>query len=290
VRPRKRHLLLAAALGSAVALVPAIASSESGPTVSGLESIMWSPAQVTVASGSAVSFQNSSSLVAHGVVWETGNPETPACTGVPIDEGQTNWKGSCTFAKAGTYAYYCSVHGMAMSGTIVVGAPGTTPTPTPTTPTMPTTPGTTTTTPPPPSTGEVPPGTGLVSPLAGSTANAIRLARTQHGQSVHGSIQLSPAGAGARLEVELLANSTAPAKRRHSKQLRVGRLVRASLRPGSISFAAPLSRQGRAALHRRGRVALTVRITLTPAHGAAVRVTRLVVLRASGVRASVSHA
>jgi plastocyanin len=277
VRPRKRHLLLAAALGCAVAVVPAIASTEASPTVSGLESIMWSPAQVTVAGGGTVNFQNSSGSVPHGVVWETGDPETPACNGVPIDEGQTNWKGSCTFAKAGTYRYYCSVHGMAMSGTIVVGSPATTPTPPPTTAT-PTTPGGTPTTPPPTSTGEAPPKVGTASPFVGSTAKAIRLARAQHGKSVRGSIQLSPAGAGARLEVELLTNSTALAPTKRPQPVRVGRLVRSALQPGRSAFSAHLSRQGRAALHRRGHLLLTVRLTLTPAHGAVVSVTRIVVV------------
>lgn len=236
---------------------------------------MWSPAQVTVASGGTVSFQNSSGSVPHGVVWETGNPETPACSGVPIDEGQTNWKGSCTFAKAGVYRYYCSVHGMAMSGTIEVSAPGTSPTPTPTTPT---TPGGTTTTPPPAPTGEAPPGAGTASPLAGSPSKAIRLAGAQHGESVRGSIQLSPAGAGARLEVDLLASSAALDRAGRSVQVRVGRLVRSALGTGSISFAAPLSRKGQAALRRRGRLTLTARITLMPTRGAAVSVTRIVVM------------
>jgi plastocyanin len=277
VRPRKRHLLLAAALGAAIPVVPAIASSESAPTVSGLESIMWSPAQVAVASGGTVSFQDSSGTVPHGVVWETGNPETPACNGVPIDEGKTEWKGSCTFARAGTYRYYCSVHGMAMSGTVVVGSPGTTPTtPTPTTPTMP---GGTPTTPPPTSTGETAPG-GLASPLVGGAAKAIKLARAQHGESVRGSIQLSPAGAGARLKVELLASGAALAQAGHSAQARVGMLVRSSLKVGRTSFAAPMSGRGRAALHRRGRLALAVRITLTPVHGATVSVSRVVVMHA----------
>lgn len=279
--PRKRHLLLAAALGAAIPVVPAIASSESTPTVSGLESIMWSPAQVTVASGGTVSFQDSSGSVPHGVVWETGNPETPACNGVPIDEGQTSWKGSCSFTKAGTYRYYCSVHGMAMSGTIVVDPPATTPAPTPTTPVTPTG---TTSAPPPTSTAEAPPGVGTASPLAGGAAEAIRLARAQRGTSVRGSIQLSPAGAGARLEVDLLAGRAVLATARHSAQVPVGSLVRSSLKPGSVSFAASLNRRGRAALHRRGRLALTVRITLTPAHGATVSVTRAVIMRASAPR------
>jgi plastocyanin len=280
VRPRKRHLPLAAALGAALAIVPAIASSESGPTVSGLESIAWSPAQVTVASGGTVSFQNGSGSVPHGVVWETGDPETPACNGVPIDEGQTDWQGSCTFAKAGTYRYYCSVHGMAMSGTVVVGAPGTTPTPTPTpAPTTPTAPGGTTTTPPPTSTGETAPG-GAASPLAGGAAKAIGLARAQRGASVRGSIRLSPAGAGARLEVDLLAKGAALSRARRSARVPVGRLVRSALKVGGAAFAVPLSRKGRAALRRHGRLALTVRITLTPAHGARVSVSRIVIMHA----------
>jgi plastocyanin len=276
VRPHKRHLFVAAALGAAIAVVPAVASSEAGPTVSGLESIMWSPAEVTVASGGTVSFQNGSATVPHGVVWETGDPETPACNGVPIDEGQTDWKGSCTFAKAGTYRYYCSVHGMAMSGTIVVGSPGAPPPPTPTSPTQPTTPGGAT--PPPSTTGEAPPGAGAASLLAGSASKAIRLAGVQHGESVRGSIHVSPAGAGARLKIELLVNGAALAKGRRSAQVRVGSLVRLGLQPGGDSFSAPLNRQGRAALRRRGRLALMVRVTLTPAHGAAVSVLRAVVM------------
>jgi hypothetical protein len=241
---------------------------------------MWSPAQVTVAGGATVNFQNSSGAVPHGVVWETGNPETPACNGVPIDEGQTNWKGSCTFTKAGVYRYYCSVHGMAMSGTIVVGTPETTPTPTPT---APTTPGGSPT-PPPAPTEATPPGAGLSSPLAGSAAKAIVLAANQHGASVRGSIAVSAAGAGAHLEIDLLAHGTALRKSGRSAQVRVGGLVRTSLKSGRVSFAAPLDQQGQAALRRRGRLALAVRITLTPTRGAAVRVTRAVVMHAPARR------
>jgi plastocyanin len=276
MRPRKHHLLLAAALVGVVAVVPAVASSEAGPTVSGLESIMWSPTQVTVAGGATVSFQNTSGSVPHGVVWETGNPETPACSGVPIDEGQTNWKGSCTFTKAGVYRYYCSVHGMAMSGTIVVGTPATTPAPPPPTPTTPTAPA------PPPTPTEVAPAeAGLTSPLAGSAAKAIALAANQHGQSVRGSIRVSSAGVGARLEIDLLAAGTAPTASRRSAEVRLGELIRTSLKSGRVSFAVPLNRQGRAALHRRGRLALAARIMLTPTRGVAVYVTRAVVMHAS---------
>ena len=61
--------------------------------------------------------------MSHGVVWETGDPSTPACSGVPVNKGETNWKGTCTFTNTGTYKYYCFVHGRAMSGTVNVSSP-----------------------------------------------------------------------------------------------------------------------------------------------------------------------
>jgi plastocyanin len=279
MRQLKRDLLAAAALGAAVAVVPAVASSESSPTVSGLESIMWSPAEVTVMSGGTVTFQNTSESVPHGVVWEAGNPEIPVCSGVPIDRGATNWKGSCTFTKPGTYKYYCYVHGMAMSGTIEVSSPSTTTTPTTTTPT--TTPGSGATTPPPTvSMGEAGSGQMSPSPLVASPAQAIEFARTQHGKSVRGSLRISQAGVGARLEVDLLASGASLAKAGHPTQVRVGRLVRSSLQAGSTSFAVPLNAKGRAALRRQRRLLLTVKITLTPVHAMAVTATRIVLVHA----------
>jgi len=120
VRTRKRYLLLAGVLGAAFVVVPAIA--ESSPTVSGTESLMWVPPEVTVASGGTVNFQDTSKSVPHGVVWEAGNPSTPTCSGVPVNKGETSWKGTCTFANAGTYRYFCFVHGKAMSGRVNVGS------------------------------------------------------------------------------------------------------------------------------------------------------------------------
>jgi plastocyanin len=118
VRTRKRYLLLAVVFVAAFQVVPAMA--ESSPTVSGTESLMWVPREVTVTPGGSVIFQDTSTSVPHGVVWETGDPSTPACSGVPVNKGETNWKGSCTFAKAGIYKYFCFVHGPAMSGVVNV--------------------------------------------------------------------------------------------------------------------------------------------------------------------------
>jgi plastocyanin len=119
-------MVLAGALGAVFVGVPAIA--ESSPTVSGTESLMWVPAEVGVQPGGTVNFQNTSSSTPHGIVWEAGNPSTPACSGVPVNKGETNWKGTCSFSNAGTYRYFCFVHGKAMSGKVVVGASSTPPT------------------------------------------------------------------------------------------------------------------------------------------------------------------
>lgn len=97
---------------------------------------------------------------------------------------------------------------------------------------------------------------------------------------MHGSIEVSQAGSGGRLEVGLFAAGASLARAGHSKQVRVGRLVRSSVKAGSVSFSVRLGAKGKAALRRHRRLALTVRITLTPPHGVAVMLARGVVVRA----------
>ena len=97
---------------------------------------------------------------------------------------------------------------------------------------------------------------------------------------MHGSIKVSQAGSGGRLEVGLFAAGASLAKAGQSEQVRVGRLVRSSLEAGTASFSVPLSTKGKTSVRRHGRLALTVKITLTPLHGAAVTVTRGVVVHA----------
>jgi hypothetical protein len=85
----------------------------------------WLPSEVTIdhqelaSSENTVTFENTSPLVKHGVVW-TGGPEMPSCPGVPLDEGKVTWHGVCTFSHAGLYAFHCYVHPTEMTGTIVV--------------------------------------------------------------------------------------------------------------------------------------------------------------------------
>jgi hypothetical protein len=102
----------------------------------------------------------------------------------------------------------------------------------------------------------------------------------QHGSTVRGSINISPTGAGGRLEVDLLAKAASLAKTRRSGAVPVGRLVRGPVSAGRLSFSVQLTLRAKHALMRHRRLALSVKITLTPRNGVAVTVTRSVVVQA----------
>ena len=118
----------------------------------------------------------------------------------------------------------------------------------------------------------------LVSPLVESS---LKLTAPRHSSSVNGSVEVSKSGAGGRLEVDLIAKGASLATARHRKSTStvVGRLERTSLSAGKVSFAVSLNAKAKSALRRHHKLALTVKITLTPLHGAAMTLTRSVVLR-----------
>jgi hypothetical protein len=234
--------------------------------------------RVTIVAGGEVKFRDDATPAA--VVW-VGS--APACSGVPASAA-SNWEGACKFEQAGTYSFESATlfnGGPSLNYTkyeVVVesAATGTTPTTTPPStgaPTSTSAPTTTTTSVPTPS------ETSHRSPLQGG-ASALKLASGPHGWSVHGSLEVSEAGSGARLEVDLFAAEASLAEARHHAQVRVGRLLRSPLRAGHVSFSVALSAKGKAALRRHGRLALTVKLTLTPQHGSAVTVERVIVVHA----------
>jgi plastocyanin len=291
---RKGMLVAAlAALGGSAVILPAVAGSEASPTVMAVNSTgiyaeqihSWSPSRVTVAEGGSVTFSNPTT-VPHGVDW-IGSPATPVCSGgVPVGTSEaasgTEWSGNCTFTASGTYTFYCTVHKAAMSGTIAVSAPVVEPPPTTTSPSTPTG-----------STGSGSGGgagqpditngggsSGLGgSPFAGGAANALRLSPAQRGDAVRGSLAVSAAGARGSLEVDVLAKAASLARAGHAASVRVGKLERGSLTAGTVRFRVPLNARARRALARRGRLALTVEITLRPIVGSAAKIERGVVLR-----------
>jgi hypothetical protein len=296
-RPRTLALFaLAALIGAAVAVLPALAAGTPAPSEVKLEInencqlAEWpcwnvkgnNPEDIgqiqpfTIAQGGTISFEDNDSKAPTDVLWKGA---APSCTPEVPSTPKTSWSSTCTFANAGEYGFESQE--LFNDGTfnytqykVIVeksGGTGTTPsTPTTTTPTT-----TTPTTPMMP--GE--PSQGSGSPLEGGS-KALKLAGSQHGSTVHGSIKVSQAGTGGRLEVALFAAGASLAKAGHPTQVRIGRLLRSSLRAGSVSFSVPLTAKARAKLHRHRRLALTVKITLTPLHGARVKITRGVVLHA----------
>jgi hypothetical protein len=108
---------------------------------------------------------------------------------------------------------------------------------------------------------------------------ALALAKTQHGDAVHGTVQIPTADDGARLEVELLAQRASLAKAKLPSSSRVGRLVRPAAPAGKASFAISLDAAAKSALHRHHKLVLTVKIVLTPEHGTKLTLTRSLELR-----------
>jgi plastocyanin len=281
--------LLTGCLGAAVVVVPGVASSETGPTIEAAGSggpypyVYWNPMEAKVGSGGSVTFSNPSSEVSHGVEWKSG-PSTPSCSGVPgASAGQpsfgTKWSGACTFSQPGTYMFWCTFHGSKMAASVTVNANGTTTTTTTTTTGATTAPGGGTL----PGYGTQPSGTAAPaagSPLAGSAAEAIKLRSSQHGKAVRGSVAISAAGAGGRLEVDLLATTASLARAGQAGRVRVGKLVRSSLASGTVSFSVALNARARGALRRHRHLKLSVKLIITPAGGAAVTVTRRVTVNA----------
>ncbi len=290
---RKRYLPVAAVLGAAVAVVPSLATGTSAPSEAKLEVNencvepdwpCWAtpgssqPAsKVTIASGGSVTFADSKT--AANIAWTgtapTCEPSVPVAPAGP----KTGWEGKCTFAMPGTYNFESSTlfkePGLDYTKYEVVVEASTTTPPTGTTgeggSKGGSAPGTTTSGPTP--AGESPTG----SPLSGAPV----MHASQKGVIVKGSLQISKAGAGDRLEVDLLATTAALAKAGHATQV-VGRFVSASASAGRLSFSVKLNAKARKALKRRRRLALEVKVTLAPLHGEAISVSRSVTLHAGG--------
>jgi plastocyanin len=274
VRLRRRYVSLVAVLGVAGVALPAVASSEASPSIEavnqGLYSHSWSPAQASVAAGGVVAFRNATA-VPHGVEWVSG-PAKPECSGgVPVGNtvsaSGAEWSGTCTFAQAGTYTFYCTVHGPEMTGTITVSADGTTTT--------------TTTT---PTSGSPPAATAPNVPAAPAEpvsntppAGGLSLRSSQRGGSVKGSLKIFTSGAGGRLRIDLFATGASLGNAGHPARVRVGGLRRGSVPAGEVPFAVKLDAGARRALGSHRRLALVVKLTFTPLHGKAFTATRTLI-------------
>jgi plastocyanin len=278
---RCAFLLALALLGSSVAVLPAVAGSETTPTVSAESNAStcgsyyancWVPPQVELTAPGTVTFKNATGIP-HGVVWSSV-PTTPACSGVPVNSFATSFSGTCSFSQPGVYKFYCAYHGPSMSGTITVNPSGTT-----TTTTAGTAPGatTTSTTQSYGTTSTSTAGSGSASPAGGTAANVL-LARSQHGRAVRGAVEVPSADAGGRLAVDLLASSASLARTGTGGPVRVGRFQRTSVRAGRISFSIVLDAKATRALARHRRLSLIVKVALTPPGGSPSLTSRSVLL------------
>jgi hypothetical protein len=339
VKLRKRYLPVAAVLGAAVAIVPALAAGPPAPSEVKLEVAehcyfkewpCWNvkgnnPEDIrqvqpfTIAQGGTISFEDNEASYPTDVLWKGA---APSCTpGVPSTP-KTLWSSTCTFANAGEYEFESqdlfndgtfnytkykviveTAGGTGTTSTTTTTTTSTTTTPTTTTPTtttptttMPTTTTPTPTTPTTATTSTQPSGGGAsTATTSTSTSTAttpgsslppiseplatLALANAQHGDAVHGTVQIPTADSGARLEVELLAQGASLAKVKRGGSSRVGRLVRSSAPAGKVSFVVSLDAQAKHALRHHHKLALTLKIVLTPKHGAAMTLTRSVVIR-----------
>lgn len=145
--------------------------------------------------------------------------------------------------------------------------------------------------PPPPTPTPLPPSSApsvpsILAPAPGETgapfgpaliAGSLKL--SGHGSSVRGSIGIGQSGVGARLSIDLLAKPGLLGAR-GSKPIVVAHIERARAPSGTLSFSLALSARAKSALRRHGRLALTAKVTLTPARGGVVRLARTFTLRA----------
>lgn len=109
----RRSLLAAALLGSARALtVTAPEVRAAGEAQVTIDNFTFSPAQVSVAAGTRVTWTNRDDIP-HTV---TSSDEPRAMRSPPLDTGDSF---AFAFERPGTYRYFCSLHPH-MQGTVVV--------------------------------------------------------------------------------------------------------------------------------------------------------------------------
>jgi plastocyanin len=256
VRQRTLALSVAGALVAAVAVVPGMAAG-SAPTSASFTAtdFAWNASggtatRVTIAHGGTVAFSYPSGHSEHDADFaggprptsctQTSGPSSGAIPPLPRHPTSAAWSGTCTFSTPGTYTFHCDLHPF-MHGTIVVQGSG-------------------------------------GSPFAGPRSRAISIHSRQRGTSVHGSVRLSSAATGGRLEIVLRASARSLGRRGNGK-VRVGRLISSELKPGVARFAVSLGAAGRRAERTLGMLAITVHVIVEPPGFPSVSGIRQVLLR-----------
>lgn len=225
---------------------------------------------VTITAGGTVAFSHAGGAFAHNVRFTTAQPSSCVQTAppsasvvppLPTSPDSGAWAGACTFAAQGTYAFNCALHGTGMTGSVtVVAAPP--PPPPPGSPPAP---------PPPPGAPPPPP------PSSSAAAASLRVSLRQRGTVVRGSVNVSRAR--SRLLARAFARRGALSGGSSRTEVRVARRLRTSVGPGRVAFSLTLNAAARRSLRRNGRLAITLRLTVTPPAGSAYTAKRTVVMR-----------
>jgi hypothetical protein len=213
-----------------------------------------------IATGGIAYFSDAPGGNPHNVAF-FGSQE-PACTGIPGSPIDTGWSGSCQFNSPGMYSFVCEAHSEMTGRVDVVDVPGQPPPPGGTPP------------------GAPPPGGGGGETPGGSptppTSPRISVARRQTGTTLRGSVTTS---SGAKIVVTVLVSNRALSTRRPRtvRKVKVGSQTKRPAGAGKTSFAVRLNAAARRALRRRERLAVVLRIVVTPTTGQAT--TRTVAVR-----------
>ena len=267
MRLRRLRPAVCLAATALVALLAAPAAGQAPPTLASVLAVdnafitdAGGPADVTIAAGGHVNFTYFMGNSRHNVVFPGARPtvcgisEGPDGTSaaLPTVPSPPGWEGGCDFDVAGTYAFVCGLHSN-MTGSVSVVQTGASP-------------------PPPPA--DLP----IVVVPDGEAAGGLSVATQQRGYRVRGSVLVQRGG--VRLVARAFAQRRALyAASRSRLEVRVGRHARATGGGVRVAFSTPLNRTARAALRRNGRLLIRLRLTITPAQGAAYTAIRTVILR-----------
>jgi plastocyanin len=184
---------------------------------------------------------------------------------IPPAESDAAWAGDCTFTQPGTYAFICNPHALeGMRGTVTVVAPGT-----PQGPGGPAAPGTQ-------GGGTQPPP--AQPPVQQGTPPTIKVASSQKGDGVHGTITGAKRQGRAKIEIFALRGDLGLTGSR-TAETPAGSLSASVTKSGGLDFVVPVSAKGRSAVAKNGRLALSVRVTAPRVQGTATAKTFKVTLR-----------
>jgi plastocyanin len=252
---RRILLPIAGALGAAIAVLPALAAGSSPPTTASFKAFDfgWSAnggtsTKATIAQGGTVTFSYPSGISEHNADFgngahpsacaQTAGPSSGSVPPLPHRATTAGWTGTCTFNTPGTYTFHCDLHTF-MTATIVVAGSGST-------------------------TGTTTPAGG--SPLAGKPSRAISVPPKQRGTILRGSVKVSSAGTGGRLEVDLRASARSLG-RPGSGLVRVGRLMKTGIKAGTVRFAVSLDAAAKRAQRNHGSLKIVVEVAVRSPRG-----------------------